>query len=512
MTAIPLTYEPDGLTLEEYLMSQSRVTLIQGPRGSGKSRASCFKLVMEAMQQEVNPATGKRHVRTYVIRRTFDELYRTTIQTWLGGFKEEFFGPLKRSKPFVHHIQVGDLDWEVTFLALDSEADREKLKSAEISSAWVNEFSEIERGVIDDLEPCLGRYPSKADGGCTRPFIIGDTNPGEELHWFSIMSEQTPMPDNATADQRRTYTKPDSWKILVQPAAMFEVLDPANDNATYMPNPDAENMKWLPKGYYANMIQGKARNWIRRNICNKPASTQSGDPVWPEFQEHVHVSKGPIEAVAGHPILIGVDFGRTPAAVLAQRVFDRWVILSEVYATNTGARKFAQLLRRHLAERYPGFKYQIWGDPAGDNLGEADDISPFMMFRAEGLGIHKAPTNDPTVRIEAVAGALREMVDGRPRFLMSSNCIALKAAMNGGYRYADRSERQTEAASPLKNKHSHVADALEYVLIGAGEGRQVLHGQMERPKPRVVQPQSNVMQRRQGRFGPSRSIFQRRGR
>lgn len=512
MSAIPLTYEPDGVTLERYLLSRSRVTLVQGPRGSGKSRASCFKLLMHALEQEVNPATGKRHVRTYVIRRTFDELFRTTIQTWLGIFTEEVFGPLKRSKPFVHNISVGDLEWEVTFLALDSEADREKLKSAEISSAWVNEFSEVERGVIDDLDPCLGRYPSKADGGCTRPFIIADTNPGEELHWFSIMSGQTPVPDNATADQRRTYEKPDMWEILIQPAAMFEVLDPANDNATYVPNPDAENTKWLPKGYYANMIQGKARNWIRRNVCNKPASVHSGDPVWPEFQEHVHVAKEVLEPIPGHPILIGQDFGRTPGAILGQRVFDCWRILSEVSAVNTGAKRFSKLLKRHIAEKYPGYKYQIWGDPAGDNMGEADDSSPFMMFRSNGLEIQKAPTNDPTVRIEAVAEALREMVDGRPRFLLSPNCIALKAAMNGGYRYADRSEKQQEAPSPLKNKHSHLADALQYLLIGAGEGRQVLHGSMERPKPRVVQQQSNVLQRRQGRVAAGRSIFQRRGR
>ncbi|NER83462.1 MAG: hypothetical protein F6K42_28705, partial [Leptolyngbya sp. SIO1D8] len=262
------------------------------------------------MRQPVNPATGKRHVRTYIIRRTFDELYRTTIQTWLGIFREEIFGPLKRSKPFVHEIRIGELEWEVVFLALDSEADREKLKSAEISNAWVNEFSEIERGVIDDLEPCIGRFPSKADGGCGRPFIIADTNPGEEAHWFSIMSEQTPVPETATTDQRRQWTKPDDWEIFIQPPGMFEQIDPANDDFTYSTNPKAENLRWLPEGYYENMAKGKSRNWVRRMCCNRPASNEAGDPVWPEFQEHVHVSKEPLQAIEGHPLLIGVDFGR----------------------------------------------------------------------------------------------------------------------------------------------------------------------------------------------------------
>ena len=484
--------------------------MIQGPRGSGKSRCNCFDLLKEALKQEVNFKTGKRHVRTYIIRRTFDELFRTTIQTWLGIFKEEVFGTLKRSKPFVHHIRFGDLDWEVTFLALDSEADREKLKSAEISNAWVNEFSEIDRGVIDDLEPCLGRYPSKADGGCTRPFIVGDTNPGEELHWFSIMSGQTPVPDNATDDERRSYEKPDHWEIFIQPAAMFEQIDPANDNTVYVANPNAENLKWLPEGYYTNMVQGKKRNWIRRNICNKPASNSAGDPVWPEFQEHVHVANARLEPVSGHTIMVGVDFGRTPAAVIGQRVFDRWFILSEISATNTGAKKFAKMLKRHLSEHYPGFRsVQIWGDPSGEDMGQADDVSPFMMFRAAGLEIMPAPSNDPTVRIEAVAEALREMVDGRPRFLLSNHCIALKAAMDGGYKYAERTDRQSEAVSPLKNHHSHRADALQYLLLGAGEGRAVLHGTGERPQPRVVPRQSHVMDRTR-KVQRRSSVFKRR--
>jgi hypothetical protein len=51
-------------------------------------------------------------------------------------------------------------------------------------------------------------------------------------------------------------------------------------------------------------------------------------------------------------------------------------------------------------------------------------------------------------------------------------------AFEGGYQYRRlqvSGERYTD--TPNKNKYSHVSDALQYVLLGGGEGRQLLQGQ-----------------------------------
>jgi hypothetical protein len=504
-------YQPAGLTLWNFMMSGARVRLVQGPRGSAKSTTCCVELFKEACAQPVNPRTGTRQSRTYVIRRTFDELQRTTLATWQRKFPEAQFGPVKMSKPFRHHIRVGDLDWEVVFLALDNEEDLQKLKSAEISSAWVNEFSEIERAVLNDLGPCIGRFPSKDDGEpCRRKFIIADTNPGAEDHWFSYMSGQTPIPETASDDQLAEWTAPDDWEIFIQPPGMFENVDPVTREIAYSTNPGAENLENLPPNYYDDMAKGQKRSWILRMCCNRPSSDASGDPVWPEFKEHVHVAASALEPIEGHPLLIGVDFGRTPGAVIGQRVFDRWTILSELTASDTGARRFARMLRGHLAQHFPGFKFSIWADPAGEAKTQADESSPMMMFRAEGMPCLPAPSNDPVVRLGAVREALQAMSDGHPRFVLSPTCVKLKAAMNGGYRYGARTERQNEAEAPLKNSHSHVADALQYLLIGAGEGRMLLQGGVEPPKPRVAPVPASVMARRTGRMGPGRGVMARR--
>ena len=451
-------------------------------------------LAMEAIRQKKAP-DGIRYTRTYVVRRTYDELKRTTVNTWLTVFPEDKFGRFTWSKPFEHHIRVGDLDWEIIFLALDQEKDLEKLKSAEISNAWINEFGEITRDVITDLTPCLGRFPEMLKGGCTRKMLIGDTNPSHELHWFSLMSGQCPVPSGFSLQERNEIIKPPPWEIFLQPPGMFEIFDTEGRTTGYKTNPEAENLKWVGRSYYEDMIHGMPRAKILRYACNKPTSDISGDRVWPEYQEHFHVAKSSLQVFQGHPLMVGVDFGRTPAAVISQRIFDRWFILSELAEVNCGAKQFAGLLKRHLAERYPGYGFKIWGDPAGEALAQADDISPFLMFRAAGLPILPAPSNDPTVRLGAVRELLTGVIEGAPRILIDPSCVRLKTAMGGGYCYADRNSGQSEAAQPLKNEHSHVADALQYLCLGAGEGRALL-GQSKSQKKVITAPRpQSVFQR-----------------
>ncbi len=491
-------YLPDGVALERFLLSRARVNVLQGPWGAGKSTACCYKLAMNALNQPPGP-DGVRRRRSYVIRNTFDQLRRTTLKTWERVFDERLFGPIRRTAPFEHRIRLGDLDWEVTFLALEDAGDRRKLLSAEISDAWFNEMREIERGLIDDADGRIGRFPSIADGGCAHPMLIGDTNAPPEDHWIAVMSGQAPMPENADDDERAHLARPQGWRFFIQPAAMVEVRNGQGEVASYAPNPRAENVRWLPAGYYDKLVLGKPPSWVRVNVLNRPGRLQHGKPVWPEYREDLHAALTRLEPAPGHPILVGVDFGRTPAAVIGQRVFDRWLILAELVAEDMGARAFARLLKRTLAKAFPGFAVQLWGDPAGEHLAEADDISPFLMFRAEGLRIFPAPTNDPSVRIGAVKEALCQLVDGQLRFRISPACPVLRAALAGGYRYRRlQVVGERYDAAPEKDRFSHVADALQYLMLGAGEGRALLSGE-RRARGAVVAPQPKSVFQRHGR-------------
>ena len=84
------------------------------------------------------------------------------------------------------------------------------------------------------------------------------------------------------------------------------------------------------------------------------------------------------------------------------------------------------------------------------------------------------------LRTEAVESMLNKMADGKPCFLLDNRCLNLKKGFNGGYHYRrmqTSGERFDE--KPNKNRYSHVHDALQYMLMGAGEGRTLIHGKKQ---------------------------------
>ncbi|MCA0451220.1 MAG: hypothetical protein LCH62_15860, partial [Proteobacteria bacterium] len=440
--------------------------------------------------------------RTLITRQTYAELEDTTLKTYLEVFPESIFGSVRRSRPFRHHIRVADLDWEVIFLALEGEDDRKKLLSLDLSDAWVNEARETARGIVDDITGRLGRYPPVEDGGCFRPQLLLDSNAPGVGHYLAVMSGMSPMPQNLSLAERQKLTKPAEWELFVQPPGLIEDKDPEGNIRGYRPNPEAENTKWLRPNYYSEIIKGKDQGWIDVNVMNRPGQPRAGKPVYPMFVERIHVARQRLEFVPGHTLWVGVDFGRTPAAIVGQRIFDRWRILGELCAEDMGARAFARILRRWLAERFPNAQVSMWGDPAGNAKGQVEDTTPFQAFRAEGISIQAAPTNDPTVRRGAVEEALRQMDgDGNARFLLDGEtCPVLRAGFQSGYHFRKMQIAGADlyADEPEKNRFSHPHDGLQYLMVGAGEGRAFL-GRSPLPAARTASAP-----------GPRKTVFDRR--
>lgn len=480
-----LGFKPPGLVAQDYFLSDTLVPLIQGPRGSGKSVTTTNKLLRNAaFQAQERPELKLR--RTLVLRDTYDNLNRTALQTWLARFPEETFGPVRREKPYLHKLELAGLTWEVFFLAIEDENALRKLLSQECSDAWVNEFREMPLKLLTDLIPCL-RLHGK---GAFRPQVMADTNAPASNHWWAFMSGQVPLPADMPEEEAHLYRKREGWEFFFQPPAAFERRDDASgDVIGYEVNPAAENLQNLPEGYYEKMIDSMTRAEIRVNVLNRPALLTHGKPVWPTFREDLHVAERELEPVAGHPIYVGVDFGITPAAVFGQRPFDKWYVLHEVIGDRIGADTFAAVIKRILAERFPGLDFIVYGDPAGAALSQSDANSPFMMFRAAGLPILPAPTNDPVLRIGAVENILKRLPDGGSRCLLSPSCIRLQAAAAGDYQYAKlRTSDGRYQPTPLKNDASHIADALQYMVVGAGEGHALLRGSGGGRRPAVVFP------------------------
>ena len=474
-------YKPDGDVLREFMKDDTFFRGLRGPVGSGKSVACCVEVFRRALAQEKNE-DGKRRSRWAIIRNTNPQLRTTTIKTWLDWFPEDKWGKFQWSVPYTHHIQVGDLDLEVIFLALDRPEDVKKLLSLELTGIWINEAREIPKSIIDACTMRVGRFPSMREGGPTWTGVIADTNAPEEDHWWPIMSGEVPVPDHIPAEEARMLVAPDNWKFYTQPPGMKEEKDKDGNVSDYCPNEKAENQKNMLKSYYPNLIRGKTKSWIDVYVMNRLGAINDGKPVYQMFAADMHVAKEEIPIANGLPVYIGLDFGLTPAAVFGQKVRGRWLLLQEIVAFDMGIVRFAELLRQELATRYSGCDAMIIGDPAGDFRAQTDESTPFQVLRGAGLVARPAQSNDVSLRIEAVAGTLNRMVDGKSGVLIDPRCKELIKGFEGGYGYRRMQvsgERYDD--KPEKNRFSHIHDALQYLMLGGGEGREVLGHKPAKP-------------------------------
>ena len=475
--SIDFDYKPQGDVLKQFMKSDDFFRGIRGPVGSGKSVACCIEIFRRALLQKKNK-DGKRRSRWAVIRNTNPQLKTTTIKTWIDWFPEDKWGDFAWSVPYTHRINQGELDMEVLFLALDRPEDVKKLLSLELTGVWVNEAREIPKSIIDACTMRVGRFPSMRDGGASWYGVIADTNAPEEDHWWAIMSGDVPVPDHVSREEALMLIRPDNWSFHTQPPALLEKKDKDGMTTAYDPNDKAENKKNITPKYYPNIIRGKTKGWIDVYVLNKLGSIEEGKPVYHSFKEELHVTKNPISLIPNQPIWIGIDFGLTPAAVFGQRTTTgKWNIINELVCFDMGVMRFSELLRGEIAKVYKGFDIMIYGDPAGDFRSQTDERTPFQIMRTYGLKAIPAPSNDVALRIEAVDSTLSRLVDGQPGFNMNTECINLKKGFNGGYHYRrlqTSGDRYDE--KPLKNRYSHVHDALQYLMMGAGEGRTMLTG------------------------------------
>jgi len=494
-----INYTPPGPQAKAFMLSEKFVRGIRGPFGSGKSVACCMEIFRRAQMQEPD-ANGIRKTRWAVVRNTSPELKTTTLKTWLDWFPEEVFGKMNMTPPFTHRIRIGDIDLEMIFLAMDDEASAKKLLSLELTGGWLNEVREIPKGVVDALTGRVGRFPSMKDGGATWYGVIMDTNPMPEDHWWAYMSGEVPIPPDMEPEDALMLVKPPNWDFFAQAPAMIAHKDATGQITGYTTNPDAENRANLTPDYYNNMVMGKTKDFIKVNILNQLGQLKSGKPVYPDFIEDIHVSKAPIEAIPNLPIHVGIDFGLTPAAIFGQKIRGKWTILRELCALDMGAQRFASVLKDFMAENWPEHArkegaFHFTGDPSGDFRAGTDESTPYSIFRAAGITVLPAFSNDPIVRIEAVSGALNKLVDGAPGFLLDSRCSILKSGFIQGYCY--RKIRVAGAARytdlPDKNAFSHPHDGLQYLLMGAGDGLEVLNGAMNNARATIAPRKTSVL-------------------
>lgn len=479
-----LVYEPDGRVLEQYLHDKSELVVIQGPIGSGTSTCSCHRIWKLATEQEPD-FDGVRRTRWLVVRSSYRQLKKTTIKTWLDWFPEHEWGDMIRSEPMSHVLRRGHpsgdgtkVECEVIFIAIDGpETAEQEAASFEITGFWINEGQFVEKEVVDELLSRCGRYPSTKGGpGATWYGGMIDLNAPSEGHWIPYMRGDIPFPAEWTDEEKAMMEIPRDedgkplWRFLVQPPGLIEVRD-ADGNLAYQPNPEAENQRHLKKSYM-QQIRAKKKDWIDQRVMNRVGLYVGGKAVYPTFSQQDHVHSYDVEPVDGFPVIIGLDFGRDPAAAFMQCVNGQWNILEELIGDNESATLFAPRVKRVLATRFPGMDFEAWGDPRGADRTQSDETTAYDIFEREGVTVFPATTdNNPEMRRSTVDGVLAR----RNGMRINPKCLTLRTGMAGGYHYKKiQGTAGLYSPRPVKNRYSHIVEALENGLMGGGEGEAIV--------------------------------------
>lgn len=464
-----IEYNPSQ-TLQHFHASNALVRGIRGPFGSGKSVGCCWEIWTRATEQRAT-VDGIRKSRWIVTRNTYGELTSTTIKTWLDWFPEERFGKMVFGAPITQMCRWScedgsKVELEMLFLALDRPEHVKKLLSLDVTGGWMNEAREQPKAILDALTGRVGRYPRAEDGGATWSGVIMDTNSPDDDHWWYDLAETNCPPE---------------FKFFSQPAGDSE---------------EAENLDWLlqtpesmafPCGhperrarghlYYSRLKAGKTGEWVKVYVKGQYGTVHDGKPVYgEEWNDTLHVKE--IYPIQGIKLVIGIDFGLTPAAVFTQvDARGRLLVLDEIVGTDMGFRQFLE----NALIPYLMTNYAVWwakkddmilliGDPAGDQRAQSDEKSCFQEARAKQLRIRAAKSNAWLPRRGAVAWYLSRLTGGQAAFLLDPACGVLRKGFNGGYKYrriqVTGDERFTD--EPDKNKYSHPQDALQYAAMESG--------------------------------------------
>jgi hypothetical protein len=202
--------------------------------------------------------------------------------------------------------------------------------------------------------------------------------------------------------------------------------------------------------------------------------TFSGFPVYPEFSK-LHITAEPPHPVHGLPMLVGIDFGLTPAAIIGQYQEDRLVIFEELVEVNMGSDRFSAKLAAHIRLNYRTKSdlkkdWLCFIDPAGLQRNQKDETSCAQSLADVGFVTSPGPIIWETRR-KGVVHFLKTMTAQGPALqVYSKGAPMLIKGFEGGYQYPEKAiESEPDKLRPLKNAYSHPHDAFQYLACGISD-------------------------------------------
>jgi hypothetical protein len=431
-------------TIREFHESSATYRCIVGPVGSGKTCGATVE-IFYYLPRYVFQKYGIKKTRWVIVRNSYRELEDTTQKTVLDWFP---WGTMAKGDQIFTVKHPEGLEVEALFRSCDNPDDIKKFKSLEITGYWIDESIEVAEQVKLMLKNRIGRYPRKSPV----KYGIETTNPPDVEHptyyhydWQSKCPG--PIPERKNKDQNILQGHIGFWQ------------------------PPGENDQNLPKDYYLDLIQAYAGNpdWIDRYIKGKPGITLKGKAVYNNFRSSLHVSQTPLKWT-GSTLFAGWDnTGNCPACAICQMPTAGMIqVLAEYHTERMGIVDFVKMVVADRNVRFPNAEWIEWGDPAGEakfsKVGGGLTSNAELMRDEAGIKL-KSSEQNWEARRESVEGQLGRLVAGQPAMMIDLSCIRLINGFLGGYAYPEQGLTGIYGDKPIKNKYSHIHDALQYVCV-----------------------------------------------
>ena len=455
MTAVVYTPVPSTVP---FLTSDKFISMIVGPIGSTKTTAGIYKIAYEAAKV-AKCKDGIRRSKYAWIRQTMQQLVDTSIPDFLKAFPDGVAGVYAKSnKSFT--LRFDDVECEVLFRGLDDSDDIRRLLSLQLTGAIIEEFRECNPDIFEALQGRVGRYPDgmlvphRAEWGLDHkgnPIQGCVDDSGKPIDKLWMMSNP---PDADTFWEDKISSPTENMHVTIQPSGLSGEAD------------------WIPllkSGYYENLIIGKFEDWIDVYVHAKFGKSLSGKPVFRCFDREMHIAKEPIKFSASLPLIIGVDAGLNPTAVITQQTYDgRVLVLDAITGAEggMGALRFVrERLKPLLSRKYPGMASIIIIDPAAFQRAQTDEKTVASIFQVEGFVVKAAPTNAIAARLAAGEKYMTRTVEGKPALLVDPVCTGLIQALAGKYRYKTNAKGVTDDTPEKSHPHSDFCDSLTYACL-----------------------------------------------
>lgn len=468
----PYRYQAPGPVTASFIRDRIMSKFIMGPVGGGKTVSCAFARVVAATFMP--PCKdGWIRDRFVVVRESFRDAERTVLNSWLQWFPKTYPGSSwsgGNDRPAKHVLRwrLPDglkVEAETLFIGIGDQSIEDVLRGLEISGGWMNEADTLAANVLRYIEQRTGRYPKKedlADPQAKRArTVLGDFNAPDMDNWtYADLVEKV-------AAHRKLYRQPSGL------------------------SPNAENLTRLEPNYYQLIAAAEPDWYVRRFVHNEFGYSREGLPVYRSFDGTRHITAPNIQPDSTLPVLIGLDAGLNPAAIIAQpRPNGQLVVMAEVVpGQGVGAKRFGAMLRDFLDLKFPdNMDIRVWADPASQYGAdrEGGELAWIETVSAELGLVVRIPANGSNelgLRIGAVEEELTNYIDGdTPRILVCRNCTILIRGFMSGYRYKKVGGGVGKfSLTPEKNEYSHPHDGLQYLVLGY-RGRNSVTGKNDRRK------------------------------